>query len=349
MSLQELGISHKKIKKKYVEYFNFRGEIKDIPSKIEELYQKYNNLAGKSVIAVIDFGVYSEGGKDIDLCFNLSDHKRLNDLEIKYLNESEVLSITHYGTINTVNETLQVIRSYLQDHLVSGTSTLRLVFHKYNNVNLEENQIEIQYQLHKWDNRLEKSIDKVLGKKTRNEIMKDREILFAVNSSAEQRLQWLKDTLIRIDNIADDYKKYEIISRCAHDFSQKRINYMKSIYQKKRDIDDVIEEMNKDYTWYEKLKREGNIIYVSKIPVNPEEYEKAENIEEKKKNYCHCRFINNNLDKGISPTFCYCGTGWYRQQWEGILEKPVRIEILKSLLKGDDFCQVAIHLPLDDN
>lgn len=67
----------------------------------------------------------------------------------------------------------------------------------------------------------------------------------------------------------------------------------------------------------------------------------------KRKHCCHCPLVRNHLGEGISPTFCYCGSGWYRQQWEGILGKPVKVEILKSLLKGDDICQFAIHLPLD--
>ena len=54
--------------------------------------------------------------------------------------------------------------------------------------------------------------------------------------------------------------------------------------------------------------------------------------------------VRGHLDE-LSPTFCYCGTGWYRRPWEGILDQPVRVELVQSLLKGDDVCQVAIHLP----
>jgi len=347
MSLQELGISHKKIEKLEVIYFNFRGEIKDIPPKIEDFYKNYEDFIIKPAIAVIDYGVYSEGGKDIDICFQLKDQKKKNHLKTKYLKAIEILSLTHKGSFDSINEAFQKITTFLQEHLVLGTSWLRIIYHKYNEINPKENQIEIQYQLHKWDDRLEKSLDRVLGKKISNEIMQERDTLFTIESSSDSRIHWLKNTLNRIDNITNDDEKYDILSSCAHDFSQKRIEDMRCIYEKNRDIDEVIKEMNKDYAWYEKPKREGNIIYVTKIPINPEGYEKAETIEEKKKNYCHCRFINNNLDKGISSSFCYCGTGWYRQQWEGILKKSVRIKILKSLLKGDDLCQVAIHLPLN--
>ncbi len=345
MSLQKSGITYKNIKKKFVIYINFRGDIKDIPPKIELLYQKYIDYVIGPAIAVVDYGVYSEGGKDIDICFELKNHEIPSSIKTKYLDHIEVLSITHQGTYDTLNKTFQKISNYMQEHLVSGTSWLRLVYHKHNMKNSEENLIEIQYQLHKWDDRLEKNLDRVLGKKRREEIIKDRENLFTLESSREERICWLKTMLNRIDKIANDNEKYDIISSCAHDFSQKRIDYMRNIYEHNKNIDEVITEMKKDYAWYENPIREGNIIYITKIPVNPEGYEKAKSLEDKKKNYCHCRFINSNLEKDISPTFCYCGTGWYRQQWEGILGKPVRIKILKSLLKGDDNCQVAIYLP----
>jgi len=45
--------------------------------------------------------------------------------------------------------------------------------------------------------------------------------------------------------------------------------------------------------------------------------------------------------------YCYCGAGWYRQQWEGVFDKPVSIEIVKSVLRGDEICRFAIHIPKD--
>ena len=55
--------------------------------------------------------------------------------------------------------------------------------------------------------------------------------------------------------------------------------------------------------------------------------------------------VRNQLDKGMPVQCCYCRAGWYRQQFEGIFEKPIRIEIVKSVLRGDDVCRFAIHIP----
>ena len=47
----------------------------------------------------------------------------------------------------------------------------------------------------------------------------------------------------------------------------------------------------------------------------------------------------------ISPIYCYCGAGFYKGIWEEIIQQPVEIEMLETVLKGDNVCQFAIYLP----
>jgi predicted hydrocarbon binding protein len=51
------------------------------------------------------------------------------------------------------------------------------------------------------------------------------------------------------------------------------------------------------------------------------------------------------LGATISATYCYCGAGFYKGIWEEILQEPVEVEVLESVLKGDQVCTIAIHLP----
>jgi predicted hydrocarbon binding protein len=44
----------------------------------------------------------------------------------------------------------------------------------------------------------------------------------------------------------------------------------------------------------------------------------------------------------LSPTYCYCGAGFYQGIWETILQQPVEVELLESVLEGDEVCKVAI-------
>ncbi len=348
MSLKELGIIHKQIEPILVVYNNFRGDIKDIPSRIEEFREDSTIFPSNPVIVVIDYGVYSEGGSDMDICLPTDKNFNKEGFSLKKLEEVEVLSMYHNGSYNTLSETSQILFNYFSEHAVLGTTKIRLVIQESDKKNSNKNRIEIQGILHLWDSRLEKNLNRVLDDKEKsNSIMKHRE-MFSIETSKEEKTLWIKSVIAKLDKETDNYQKYDILSSCAHKFSQKRIDKLRDIYEKTENVDAVIEEMHKDYLWYENPTREGGVIYTTKIPVNLEGYKNAKTLEEKKRNYCHCSLVRDYWDEGISPTFCNCSAGWYRQIWEGIFKKPVRIEILKTLLRGDETCEFAIHIPLDD-
>ncbi|MFW9873240.1 MAG: hypothetical protein ACFFG0_09075, partial [Candidatus Thorarchaeota archaeon] len=259
--------------------------------------------------------------------------------------EVEVLSKIHNGPLESIDQSFEKLSTYFKFHGIPGTGWIRLIFHKYDKNDPKNNEIEIQKGIHPWDKKLANSLDRVLGEKARRKIMKGREDLFTIKSRNEERTQWIKSVIERIDRVAKEYEKYDILSLCAHNFSQKRIDNLRSIYKETGNINKIIEEMHKDYAWYEDPVLKDNVIYITKIPYDPEGFEKAQTLEEKKAKYCHCPLVRNHFNEGISSTFCNCSTGWYRQLWEGILERPVRIKILKSLIKGDENCEFAIYLP----
>ena len=100
--------------------------------------------------------------------------------------------------------------------------------------------------------------------------------------------------------------------------------------------------------WGEAGYKDGNIIYATKMVANIKGYFEAESELERKMNYCHCARIRNVLktpNKKLSPTYCNCGAGFYKSTWERILGKSVEVKVIKSILKGDDVCKIAIYLP----
>ena len=106
--------------------------------------------------------------------------------------------------------------------------------------------------------------------------------------------------------------------------------------------------MDTDPGWNEKERyREGRVIYHTKNLANPQGYAEAQTDDKKRAAYCFCPVIRAKLDQGMPVTYCYCGAGWFRQQWEAATGKPVRVEVLQSVLKGDLVCQFAVHLPED--
>ncbi|HDZ18238.1 hypothetical protein LCGC14_1033790 [marine sediment metagenome] len=50
-------------------------------------------------------------------------------------------------------------------------------------------------------------------------------------------------------------------------------------------------------------------------------------------------------DQPISPIFCHSSSGYYKNYWEAVLEHPVKVELLETVLKGDLVCKFALHYP----
>jgi hypothetical protein len=94
--------------------------------------------------------------------------------------------------------------------------------------------------------------------------------------------------------------------------------------------------------------REGNVLYEAKIPYMTLEYLTATDEHLKRYYYCHCPWVRESLKTGdgsVSPTFCLCSAGFHKKSWEVIFDQPLQAEIVETVLKGDPWCKIAIHLP----
>ena len=96
--------------------------------------------------------------------------------------------------------------------------------------------------------------------------------------------------------------------------------------------------------------RDGNRIFMKKIP-----YMTSLALSEtdtRKRNYyvCHNPMIREALleeDQPIDPIFCNCSGGFIKNYWEAVLECPVDVELIDSVIKGGKFCEFAVHLPAE--
>jgi len=94
--------------------------------------------------------------------------------------------------------------------------------------------------------------------------------------------------------------------------------------------------------------REGSTLYEIKIPYMTAEYLAASDDRLKRYYYCHCPWVRESLkaaDFEVSPTFCLCSAGFHKKSWEVIFDQPLEADIVDTVLKGDPWCKIAIHLP----
>jgi len=95
-------------------------------------------------------------------------------------------------------------------------------------------------------------------------------------------------------------------------------------------------------------RRVGKIVYETKIPFLTREYLAESDPTLKRYYYCHCPWARAAVKSGekVAPIFCNCSAGFHKKPWEGALGQKIDIEVLESVLKGDDRCRFAIHLPV---
>lgn len=192
-----------------------------------------------------------------------------------------------------------------------------------------------------WARKLSESIERYLGKAIMSEIMTNSGKFEALDEEA--RAAWIKEAMDKLDaRVADEETKIKIMTECSCQCYDEHIEEFKKEYRKHGDIDRLLEIMH-GKVFLVKPVRDGDIVYVTKAPRFPEEHRNAKTAREKTYFFCHCNHAKAAKGR-ISPTYCLCGAGWCKKIWEGALERPVKVDILKSVLQGDHVCQFAVHL-----
>lgn len=93
--------------------------------------------------------------------------------------------------------------------------------------------------------------------------------------------------------------------------------------------------------------RRGKKIYQTKIPYMMIEYLKEGDAKMKRYYGCHCLLARESILSGeeMSRNLCYCSAGYVKMPYEVAFGKPVRTEVLKSILWGDEVCRFAMEIP----
>jgi effector-binding domain-containing protein len=342
MSQSAPEIVHKRIDDVLIASVRFRGKPQDTGRYFETLHAQCEGVISGPPFCLYRYGTSHEPGMDIEVCLPVSQPVETDDVKSRMLAGFDAMCIRHYGPRDSLSESYSKLWGAVIARGLPGDMFEREIY-VVEGETPDGNVTEIQVPLHRWNDLLAENVERVLGTEARDEVMQGAEEITPV-STVDSRAQWIQAAVSRLEALAGDDQQLDILSRCAHVFPQERIDHLRAVYQQSHDVDEVLAEMHKDPGWYANPVREGNVITVQKKPFDLKGYEAATTDAERRRAFCHCAMVRGHLG-GLSPAFCYCGTGWYRRPWEGILGQPVRVELLQSLLRGDDVCEVAIHLP----
>ncbi|NLI52952.1 MAG: hypothetical protein GX417_01350 [Clostridiales bacterium] len=94
-------------------------------------------------------------------------------------------------------------------------------------------------------------------------------------------------------------------------------------------------------------RHEDGKLYVTKVPYAPDSFLSETDPVKKRYHACHCPFARESIlhkEQDVPATWCYCSGGFAKHPYETIFGRPLSVELLQSVLRGDPVCRFAIHL-----
>lgn len=186
--------------------------------------------------------------------------------------------------------------------------------------------------------------------------------------SHQESIEWSDQLMDILNKELTEDEVAEVMCSCACLAPKDYLKTLRDEYLKTKDLKHVHQLLQqyfeKSITTYKNLNEdqlkyivdrdmgmagrlEGNTITAVKIPKDFHEYFQTEDPVKKRYHYCHCPRIREALrdeDKPVDKNYCYCGAGFYRDIWEFILQHPVKVRIVESLLQDDEHCKIKIYL-----
>lgn len=222
-----------------------------------------------------------------------------------------------------------------------------------------------------WLAKLSQCLDKLVGEEIRKEVMVGSDGL-SVHSNREQVITWSQRAMEKLDSLVNESECKLIMTGCACQYPKSDLREIRKAYEESKDSDlahrmlqekfesflrdslslnsETIEEIVSKGWGLAGIKK-GNEIMATKIPKSGylKDYMEETDPDIRRQYYCHCPRVRDivQTSETISPTYCYCGAGFYKDIWEEILQRTVEVEVLETVLSGGEVCRIAIQLPID--
>lgn len=132
---------------------------------------------------------------------------------------------------------------------------------------------------------------------------------------------WLSNLMENMDSHLDEKTKVKILEECGRACAK---NHAKDIALKfEGNLTGWLGQMKK-WVGSENIKRDKNRIEVR--------YSK-----------CLCPLVKN-ISSLFSRTYCHCSRGWLKENFETVVQKPVEVELVDSIMMGGKQCRFQVFL-----
>jgi len=334
-------------------------------SEIAKLRAKLGEQAAGPAMCIV-YGYTDDREFDAELAVPFDGDLSQSSLEERLLPADDFLHVVHPGcytathTSPGVRETVGRLYEFAAEHrLLIGDNPTRYVYQEDRDtygdqVDRYVTDILVSYHLPIWVASLREGIEAQAGSEAADTVLADSKRFVDSFDSDGVRL-WVRGAVDKLDHVVpDDRARACIMNGCAHRHPKAQIERWKAAYEETGSLESFVERFIEDKdlypprTWREK-DGPKNVLYVERVipPWSRKDYDATTDPVEKRFHTCFCAMIKDAIRRGetVSPTFCNCSGGWFVQIWEGILGRTLRVDVVTSVLQGDDRCVFAIHLP----
>jgi len=164
-----------------------------------------------------------------------------------------------------------------------------------------------------------------LGTETKQKVLDQCKSCQQISNDKEMA-QCVQEVMIKFDQVVPDKEKREKVmeklgNTCFNNFFGK---IAEGIKKNSSGMAEIVQNINK-LSGGEHFKLEGNKVYATF-------------------NQCLCQIGVRETEAFISKIYCSCSLGWMKSLFKTVLDKPVNVELLESIVSGGNNCRFVIDL-----
>jgi predicted hydrocarbon binding protein len=146
---------------------------------------------------------------------------------------------------------------------------------------------------------------------------------YAVATTPRRKAQCVKELMDILDRDAEQGARRSVMEACGRQCIGTSILAAGRRTQKDaQGLDDLLDRLNQAHIGGGHLWRDSDGVHAS--------YDR-----------CYCGSVSKSPDP-FSATYCYCSCGWFKQLFESLLERPVAVDLLSSIIQGSETCTFLI-------
>jgi len=153
---------------------------------------------------------------------------------------------------------------------------------------------------------------------------------------SEERIEFAEKWLVRFLDVLDT--NLDAATRQKIMMANGRACYINWITETNQQIRPVTLDQMKQ--WIDKNVKDGSISYDGNV-IYFQYMSAAETGLPSQEGQCLCSLVETR-PAGLSSTFCQCSVGYVKEWHDRLFGKPVEVELLTSVLRGDPRCKFKI-------